>query len=82
MISICFPTDFMTFILQNPRNSMTSAPNQTKPNQHIMADDFRTLNYNRSGTISPGGIEADFVFTLQADPVLIVLSVMIFLFFL
>ena len=29
------------------------------------------LNYNRSGTISQGGeIEADFVFTLQVDPVL------------
>ena len=44
MISICFPTDFMTFILKNPRNSMTPAKRsnvQTKPNQHIMADDFR-----------------------------------------
>ena len=44
MISICFSTDFMTFILKNPRNSMTTAkrPNaQTKPNQPIMAEDFR-----------------------------------------
>ena len=44
MISICFPTDVWTFILKNPRNSMTSAKRsniQTKPNQHIMADDFR-----------------------------------------
>ena len=33
---------------------------------------WHTLNYNRSGTISPGGgIEADFVFTLQVDPVLL-----------
>ena len=54
-ISICFPTNFMTFILRNPRNSMTSAKSsnvQTKPNRHIMADDFRTLNCNRSGTIT------------------------------
>ena len=34
----------MTFILKNPGNSMTSAKRsnvQTKPNKHIMTDDFR-----------------------------------------
>ena len=34
MFSICLPTDFMTFILKNPRNSMTLAKRsnvQTKP---------------------------------------------------
>ena len=38
-----------------------------------MAIEIFPLNYNRSGTISQGGggIEADFVFTLQVDPVLL-----------
>ena len=52
MIWICFSTDFMTYILKNPRKSMTSAKRsnvQTKQNQHIMADDFRLLV-----TLAPG----------------------------
>ena len=54
MISICVPTDFMTFILKIPRNSMTSGKRsnvQTKPNQQIMADDFRISELL---TLAPG----------------------------
>ena len=54
MISICFSTDFMTFILKNPRNSMTSVKRsnvQTKPNKHIMTDDFRI---SELVTLAPG----------------------------
>ena len=36
-IQICFPTDFMTFILKNPRNSMTKRSNvQTKQKKERM----------------------------------------------
>ena len=40
-------------------------------NNTEQVDEPESLNCNRSGTISQGGeIEADFVFTLQVDPVL------------